>query len=108
MRYPRAAAGLDHIATVLSDISACIDAGKLAALGKFFERTVLQRLGYMLSRSGDDELVNGLHEHITSRSPLPWVELEPALASDPDFAPAPIERDVHWHVVVRREPQADD
>ena len=36
-----------------------------------------------------------------------WVELDPADASDPDFAPSPTERDPRWRVIVRREPELD-
>ena len=47
LRYPRAAAGIDHIATVLADLGERIDADQLAALSVSFERAVLQRLGYI-------------------------------------------------------------
>lgn len=107
VRYPRAAAGLDHIVTVLADLGARIDANKLAALSDNFERAVLQRLGYLLCLSGHGVKADGVDERLIQQSPLPWVELEPASANDPDFAPDPIERDARWHVVVRRIPEAD-
>jgi hypothetical protein len=38
---------------------------------------------------------------------LPWIELEPAQAADPDFSPVPTGRDERWHVTVRRPPEPD-
>ena len=52
VRYPRAAGGLHHIATVLSDLGTRIDAKKLALLSDQFERSVGQRLGFLLGVSG--------------------------------------------------------
>ena len=108
MRYPRAAAGLDHIATVLADLGGRFDEYKLAALSATFERAVLQRLGYLLCRLGHEDKAAPLYERVSQRLPMPWVELEPALAADADFAPEPIARDKRWHVTVRRNPEPDD
>ncbi len=108
VRYPRAAAGLDNIVTVLAELGARIDASKLAALSGNFERAVLQRLGYLLCLAGHGPKADGMDERLHQFSPLPWVELEPALANDPDFAPDPVERDARWHVVVRRIPETDE
>ena len=108
LRYPRAAAGLNHIATVLADIGGRIESEKLAMLSTAFERAVLQRLGYLLCLLGHENKADLLREYILTNSPLPWVELEPALASDPDFAVKPITRDENWHVTVRRIPEPDE
>jgi len=108
LRYPQAAAGLNHIVTVLSDLGARLDGGKLAAISASFERTVLQRLGYLLCTLGQEDKVGHVYEHIRQRPPLPWVELEPALAADEDFAPEPLARDRRWRVIVRRIPEPDE
>ena len=108
VRYPRAAAGLDHIVTVLADLGGRLDANKLAALSASFERAVLQRMGYLLTLAGHGQKAYGVNERLMQQPPLPWVELEPALASDPDFAPDPIERDPRWNVIVRRIPEPDE
>ena len=108
VRYPHAAAGLDHIVTVLTDLGERIDGDRLGVLSGKFERAPLQRLGYLLSLSGHEARSDALHEQLLQRSPLPWVELEPAIASDPDFAPEPVLRDERWHVVVRRVPEVDE
>lgn len=108
LRYPQAAAGLNHIVTVLADLGARIDAEKLASLSASFERTVLQRLGYLLCTLGHEDKVGHLYERIAQQSPLPWVELEPALTADEDFAPEPLARDRRWHVIVRRIQEPDE
>lgn len=108
LRYPRAAGGLDHIATVLTDIGERVDGAKLGVLSESFERAVLQRLGYLLCLFGYPHKAELLCERLAGISPLPWVELEPALAADPDFTPEPVERDKRWHVTVRRIPEADE
>ena len=55
LRYPRAAGGLDNVATVLADLAEKIDGGQLAALSAHAERPVVQRLGYLLDRLGHQE-----------------------------------------------------
>ena len=52
LRYPHAAGGIDHIVTVLSDLSAKFDPEKLGLLSASFERPVVQRLGHLLQRFG--------------------------------------------------------
>lgn len=108
LRYPRAAAGLNHIATVLADLGKWINEDKLALLSTSFERAVIQRLGYVLCMLGHEDKTFGLYERVTHQTSLPWVELEPALAADPDFAPEVITRDKKWHMVVRRIPEPDE
>lgn len=108
LRYPHAAAGLDHIATVLADLGGRVEPEKLAALSGAFERSACQRLGYLLDRLGFAEQNGFLYEALGQGPALPWVELEPALTADPDFATEPVARDARWHVIVRRVPEADE
>ncbi len=108
LRYAHAAGGLDHIATVLSDLGGRVDSEKLALISGAFERSARQRLGHLLDDLGHRDKTDGLHGALSRESPaLPWVELERGRALDPDFAPEPIERDARWHVTVRRQPQPD-
>ena len=108
VRYPRAAGGLDNIATIISDLGERIDPGKLARLSAAFERSVIQRLGYLLESAGHGERVRALHDAMPKAAPLPWIELEPAQAADPDLSPKPKERNERWHVIIRREPEHDE
>jgi hypothetical protein len=108
LRYHRASGGLDNIVTVLSGLAERIDPAKLAALCPAFERSIVQRLGHLLSRLGHHERAYALHEALLQRTPLPWVELEPSQAADKEFASLPTERDDRWHVIVRRAPEPDE
>ena len=107
MRYPHAGGGFDNIATVISDLGGRVDADKLAALCGSFERAGCQRLGHLLERFGHGEHADALYAQLSGRAALPWVELEPAQAADPDFAPEVSERDPRWRVIVRRPPEAE-
>jgi predicted transcriptional regulator of viral defense system len=107
LRYPHAGGGLDHIATVLSDLGDRVDPTKVAVLSRAFERSVVQRLGHLLGRLGYKNRTNFLYARVLQGAALPWVELEPAQAADPDFTLPPTERDDHWRVIVRRPPEPD-
>jgi hypothetical protein len=107
LRYSHASGGLDHIATVLHDLGDRVDPANLAALSGAFERSVVQRLGHLLDGLGYQDKTDLLYEGVLQGPALPWVELEPAQAADPDFTSAPIARDDRWRVVVRRLPEPD-
>ena len=107
LRYPHAAAGIDNIATVLSDLHESVDPEKLAVLSTCFERTIIQRLGYLLDKIAFKERTGPLREGLERYPSLPWVELEPARTTHKDFMSEPIERDERWHVIVRRVPEID-
>ena len=108
VRYPHAAAGLDHIATVLRDLGPRFDPDKLANLSAAFERTIVQRLGYLLDQLGFSAQTGALHERLGRRRVLPWIELEPAHAKPDAVKHEPIERDARWHVIVNRIPEVDE
>lgn len=107
LRYPRGAAGLDHIATVLVDLGGRIDPERLAALSGAFERSVAQRLGHLLERLGHRGRVHLLHEALTRQGEIFWVELDPLEGADRAFPSAVVERDGRWRVKVRRSPETD-
>lgn len=109
LRYPHTGGGLSNVVTVLSELGGRADPNKLAALVPAFERSIVQRLGHLLGKLGHAEGENTLHEALMrQRTSLAWVEIEPAQASDPDFRPAPTERDERWRVIVRQAPEADE
>jgi predicted transcriptional regulator of viral defense system len=108
LRYPHAAAGLDNIATVLSDLGPDCDADKLAVQSIAFERTVTQRLGYLLDWLGFFEKTRALQKMLRKRRPLPWTELEPRRKRHQPIKREPIERDERWHVIVNRLPEVDE
>ena len=105
LRYPRAAGGIDHVATVLSDLGGTIEPEKLGSLSASFERPVVQRLGHLLERIGHGDRAEAMFERlIAGRSPA-WVELD---RGEAELEPVPIERDPRWRVVVRRAPEIDE
>ena len=107
MRYRKGSAGIDNVATVLSDIGSRIDGDQLAFLSLRFEKPVVQRLGYMLDILDRRSITRKMHEMLSSRGKPPWTELDRAEARDPLFAPDPVERDQRWRVVVRRLPEIE-
>ena len=108
LRYPQTAGGIDNIATVLADLGPKIDGAKLAALSATAERPVVQRLGHLLNRLGNGDRAEPMLAALNARGVVPWTELVRQEARDPDFAPAPLERDSRWRVVVRRAPEIDE
>lgn len=104
VRYANAVGGLDAIATVLSELHEKVTAEALARVARHFERTVSQRLGYLLDLLGAGEKSDALRRDVFSRSPVPWVKLEPQERKDAE----PIERNERWHVYVHRKPEIDE
>jgi len=108
LRYPRAAGGLDNIATVLTDLGEKIDGEHLAALSTAAERPVVQRLGYLFDRLGHGMRAAPMHTALAARGPLSWTELDRKEIRDPDFTAPEQERDPRWQVIVRRTPEVDE
>jgi transcriptional regulator with AbiEi antitoxin domain of type IV toxin-antitoxin system len=106
LRYAHVAGTLDSIATVLSDLGTKLRAAPLLALAPAFERSVIQRLGYLLDFVRQPDCANALHNHLKKARPLPWVELEPRRRSAKS-KPA-IERNARWNVIVCRKPELDE
>lgn len=107
VRYPQAGAGLNNIATVLSELAERLQPEKLASLSGAFEKAAVQRLGHLLGRLGHPQSAEPMLVVLSARGPLPWVELDPKEAGDPDLSPPPSERDELWRVIVRRPPEID-
>jgi predicted transcriptional regulator of viral defense system len=106
MRYPHASGGIDHTASVLNELAPAIDPAQLMALLPKFERSVVQRLGYILDRLGHNEIASDLAMHLQTAN-VPWVELEPKEASIM-ISREEQERSARWHVIVRRQIEVDE
>lgn len=106
VRYPHASGGVDHIASVINELAAGIDLAQLNALVPKFERSVVQRLGYILDHLQQDEIASGLEKHVQSGN-MPWVELEPKEASAITSGEER-ERNSRWRIIVRRPIEVDE
>ena len=106
VRYLHVSGGVDHAASVLNELAARIDPARLDALAPKFERSVVQRLGYILGHLGHNEIAFSLERHLRNGN-VPWVELEPgeanAIASSDER-----ERSSRWHIIVRRPIEVDE
>jgi len=107
LRYPQASGGLDNVLTIFADLGSKLDAEKMVLLRRAFERSVLQRAGYLLERAGFPEQAEKLHHSLDNGPRLQWGELDPSLAADPDLAPEVLVREERWRLIVRRVPERD-
>jgi predicted transcriptional regulator of viral defense system len=105
LRYAHVAGTIDSIATVLTDLGAKMKAQPLQKLAPAFERTVIQRLGYLLDYVKYNEAAEGLHAYLQNEKALSWVELDPAKRATKSSKP--VERNPRWNVLVRRRPDRD-
>ena len=106
LRYPHASGGIDTVATVLSELSHAIDPNELSALCNGVEKSVVQRLGYLLAWLGEDSLANRLSELLLSSGSLHWTELERD-SFDADFSSDRAVHDTKWRVVSNRHVELD-
>ncbi len=106
LRYPQASGGIDSVATVLAELAPAIEPDDLASLSTRVERSVVQRLGYLLDWVGADRLAEPMLDALQSKAPLRWTELERA-ARDPDLTPDPLLHDAKWRIVAHRPPEPD-
>jgi len=76
VRY-RSVGSIDAVATVVSELAERLDAGRLVALARKTDGpAVLQRLGYLLDRTGHEELTAGLSLLVERQKPK-FALLEP-------------------------------
>jgi len=94
VRYRKGAGSIDHIATVLAELAERLDAKKLLAIAeKTEELPVIQRLGYLLERTGHGELAGELAEVVRAGKPK-MIPLEPRSSEEVSA------RDAKWHLLV--------
>jgi hypothetical protein len=108
LRYTHAVGTIDSIATVLSDLGGTMRPEPLAKLAPAFERTVVQRLGYLLDHLGHTECAAALHAYLQRFKPLSWAELEPGRARGEALFTKPVDRIARWNVIVRHRPEIDE
>lgn len=108
LRYLHAVGGIDSVATILKDLGSHLDPNKLAKLAVHFERSTIQRLGYLLDRLGYPALTEPLRNLLFSKSPVPWAQLEPMDRKQRNLGESPLEKNERWRVAVHRYPEIDE
>ena len=71
LRYPQATGGLDNIITIVGDLGPKLDYKKLVSLSRAFERSILQRAGYLLDLAGLTDKTEVLRKSLDEGSVLP-------------------------------------
>lgn len=100
VRYYKSSGGLDHVATVLSELAERIDPVALAAAASLVEEPVAQRLGYLLDLVGQEELTVPLHRLVSVRRSRPT----PLMAG---MNQKSTEADQRWNVIPNVEIESD-
>ena len=98
--YPSRAAGLDHVATVLAELSERIDPELLAQVAALSPVPWSQRLGYLLSLVGAAPAASALVDRV-ARSTPETVALVPGKKS------TGASRDPRWKLLVNRKVEPD-
>ena len=98
--YANRIAGLNNVATVLSELREVLDAEKLLKLTTFSPKTWTQRLGFMLDFLDAQELTEGLFEMVEQ-----WRVTPTALNPSTLTKGAP--RDGKWNVIVNQKLEPD-
>jgi len=99
VRYLRAAGGLDHVATVLSELAEKLDASALRdTVMRHRDVLVAQRLGYLLDHVGQRDLTKGLGA---------WVKEAPVRRLDPSVPATGAPESRTWRLLVNAHVEED-
>lgn len=98
--YPEHSAGLDNVATVLTELAERLDNRKLAEIAKLSPIVWSQRLGYLLDLVGAGDKTSDLAEYVAGKAPSP----APLDRAKP-FKGA--EKNERWRIMINTEVEAD-
>jgi predicted transcriptional regulator of viral defense system len=98
--YPNHAAGLDNVATVLSELAENLDGKDLVRMAALSPIAWAQRLGYLLDMVGQQKKTEELAKYIADKKPVP-TPLAPAL---PFWG---ISRWKPWNILVNTRVEAE-
>lgn len=98
--YPDRSAGLDNVATILTELAEKIDPDKLVVVARLSPIAWAQRLGYLLDLIGATERTTALARYLEQECPVPT-----PLARSVPFKGAP--KDPRWLVMVNAAVEAE-
>lgn len=98
--YAKHAGGLDHVATVLSELVEEIDPALLVAAAATSPLTWVQRLGYMLDLVGAEDAAENIHEYVRGHAREYTMLVPGSLIEDG-------RRDARWKLIVNTELNPD-
>lgn len=109
--YPHQAGGLNHVATVLSELAERIDSAKLAAAATAAPVPWAQRVGYLLDLVGAPEKAAPLKQYVRARAresaPLLAQPRKPMASSPSRARRGNVIRDEEWKLYVNTDIQPD-
>jgi len=99
--YPKHSGGINQVATVLEELAEELDATKIRDIAKCYNSTMaVQRLGYLLEKTGNEEVAIPLKEWLVKQKYYPAL-LEPAEKSQ-----SKVTGNI-WKIIVNTEIETD-
>ncbi len=103
LNYPHQAGGLNHIATVLTELQESIEPAKLLTLAESQSSIPWkQRLGYLLETVGASELGEVLKKHLAQQKRVDYIPLMPGLGES-----AEMPRNSIWKIIENATVESD-
>ena len=98
--YPHHAAGLDNVATILSELAEKLDGDELRRIAELSPIAWTQRLGYLLELVGAQDKTESLAEYIAQKKPV----VVPLVRSQPCRGIGSLKR---WRMIVNTKVEAE-
>jgi predicted transcriptional regulator of viral defense system len=103
LNYPQQSGGLNHIATVLTELHESMMPDQLCALAKSQSTNAWkQRLGYLLEMMGATELAEVLKKHLLQQKRVDYIPLMPGLEELPVLP-----RNTTWKIIENATVESD-
>lgn len=104
LNYPEQSGGINHIATVLTELCENIKPDKLQALLESQKQVAWkQRLGFLLELLGEHELTEVLKKHLALKKRIDYIPLVPELKKIDEN----ISRNLTWKIIVNTTVESD-
>ena len=98
--YPEHCAGLDNVATILTQLIEHLDSDKIVAVAELSPMAWAQRLGYLLNLIGESGKAEKLAKYIRQKNPVPT----------PLFRALPfkgVTKDPHWQIIINGDVEVE-